>query len=159
MARRQHEGQYKTQDGTVTVVMQAMGGVTAGKLGLKLGKLFGPSLGTLIMSAHNKDAAGMASAVKELFGNLSEQQFTELLSSVLAEAQVNTGEEFKDATVKNLDSIFEGCPGSIYKILFDGLALNFTSFSSELGIPQDLLPKLQELAKKAADKAMKSAGA
>lgn len=159
MARRTHEGQYKTQDGEVTITLQAMGGVAAGHLGLKLGRLFGPALGSLIMSAHQKDITGIATACRELFGNLTPEQFSDLLKSVLAEAQVNDGTTISDCTVKKLDSIFEGCPGSVYRVLFDGLALNFTGFSSELGIPADLLPKLQEVAKKVADKAMKSASA
>lgn len=157
MSRRTHEAQYKTQDGEVKVVLQAMGGVTAGRLGLKLGKLFGPGLSSLIMGAHNKDAAGLAQGARELFANLSDDQFNGLLNSVLAESQVQTGEEFTDGTLKKLDEIFEGCPGSVYRILWDGLALNFQGFSAELGIPPDLLSKLMTVGQKAAAKAMKSA--
>lgn len=157
MARRTHEGQYPTQEEgvSVSISLQAMGGVKAGQLGIKLGKMFGPSLGALIMGAHNKDANAMAGSVRELFGNLTETQFTDLLKSVLAESQIQVGDELLDCTVERLDRTFEGCPGSVYRVLFDGLRLNFQGFTKELGIPADLLAKLTTLGKKAADKAMK----
>ncbi len=156
MARRQHTGTYLTEDGSVAITVQAMGGVEAGLLGIRLGSIIGPALAGIVSAMENEDPESITKSMSQLFTKLSASEFKDILKLVLAGAQASTGNEFLDVNIPWLDDAFASCPGSLYKLMFDGIKVNFASFSKELGLNADLMSKLKKVAVKAASKAVAS---
>lgn len=150
MARRQQTDTYKTDEGDIEITVQALGGIEAGLLGLKLGGILGPALATAAVSMDTRDALGLGSSINALFTKVTPAEFKSLLKEVIAGAQAKTSEEFVDVTMAWLENQFAGCPGSLYKLLLNAIKVNFTNFSQELGLSDDLMAKLKTIATKGA---------
>lgn len=160
MARRIHTANYQTEDGTVEVTVQALGGITGSQLGIKLMSIFGPSMVGLIAAMEKDDPAAIMACMREMLGKLGPNDFKALLKEVLTGAQAKQGNEFVDVTVEWVDEAFGGAPGSVFKLTFDAIKVNFSNFSQELGFGRDLLTKLGNAMRTGAMKAMaKAAGA
>lgn len=152
MARKQENFKYPTEDGEVEITLLSMGGLDASKLGLKLGGMLGPAIISIFVAADSKDSSAGAEAGRMLAEKLTPATFESVLKEVLAGAQMKIGEEFEDVTMALLNDTFSGSAGSIYKLAYDAVRLNFRNFSRGLGISSESIAKLEAIAKKQAAK-------
>lgn len=154
MARKQVTKKYPTDDGEVEITLTAMGGLQGSKLGIRLGGMLGPSVVSLFTAADAQSAQAGAEAGRMLFEKLTPATFESVAKEVLAGAQMKTAEgDFEDVTMPLLDDAFSGAVGSIYKLVFDAISLNFTNFSRGLGISSEGMAKLEKIASKQMGKA------
>lgn len=152
MARRQATNSYTTEDGSVEITVQAMGGMDAGLLGLRLGGILGPTLAGIVAAMESDDPVAITGAMNQMFTKLTPTEFKDLVKLIMAGAQAKLGSEFADVTLAFLNETFASCPGSLFKLIYDGLKVNFQSFFKELGLSADLEAKLKKAATKAANK-------
>lgn len=149
MARKQVTKKYPTDDSEVEITLTAMGGLDGSKLGIRLGGMLGPSVVSLFTAADAQSAAAGAEAGRMLFEKLTPATFENIAKEVLAGAQLKTAEgEFEDVTMTLLNDVFSGAVGSIYKLVFDAISLNFRNFSRGLGISSEGMAKLEKIASK-----------
>lgn len=156
MARRQTTAEYKTEEGTVEITLQALGGTEGGLLALRLGGILGPGIAGIATAIDHDDSAGLSAAVNQLFAKVPPAEFKDLLKQLTAGAQGRAADEFHDVTAEWLNETFAGCPGSIFKLMFNAIKTNFSGFTEELGLSADLLTKLKNVGMKAAAKAAKA---
>lgn len=154
MARTQEVKTYATENGEVEITLMKMGGMEASKLGIRLGGMLGPAAISLFTAADAQSAQAGAEAGRMLAERLTPQVFENVLKEMLSGAQMKTPEgEFEDVSIKLLDDVFSGAAGSIFKLAFDCVRMNFRNFSQGLGISSATMDKLAAVAAKHAVKA------
>lgn len=152
MARRSITKAYKTDEGEVEITIQALGGIEGGLLGIKLGEVFAPSMAAIITAFTNDDAPSILAAMAAMFTKLPPSEFKSMLTQLMSGAQAKLKGEFVDINLTVLDDTFAGSPGSIYRLAYDAIRLNFKNFGAELGFSAALATKLQAVAARAATK-------
>lgn len=154
MARTQEVKKYATEDGEVEITLMKMGGMDASKLGIRLGGLLGPAVISMFVASDSQSAQAGAEAGRLFAEKLTPQVFENVLKEMLAGAQMKTPEgEFEDCTIGLLNDVFSGAAGSIFKLAFDCVRMNFRNFLQGLGISSATMGKLEAVAAKHAAKA------
>ena len=119
--------------GDADVTLQAVGGLRAGKLLVKLSRILSPALGELSLGE-----AGVPAAAAKLFENLSEGEFESLLKDFLDGAVVRysdaDGRPQERVLWPVINDLFQGTSLSLIPLLAAALKLNYGNFSNALSL-------------------------
>ena len=149
--RKQETAMFQTalSDDPIEIMVTALDGNAGGKLGARLIQIFGPGIVGLVTAMEGSDQPRVMGAAGELFSKLSEDEFERLKTMLLKGAQATANGEARDVTPAFIGEAFAGHPGSLYKLLFFALKLNFSSFFHDLGLSAETMSRLQAKVAKA----------
>lgn len=141
--RKTAEVEVETTEGRTKCTLLAMGGIDAGLMSIELSNVFGPAILGVVTSMQSNDGEAVMRAVGSLTEKLGEAKFRQMKDKLLRGGQCVYKGQFVDLRDDVIDDIFSGHPGSLFRLLFEALKLNFASFMGDLGVKMASLTALQ----------------
>jgi len=124
----------ETSEGECEVSLLAMGGVKAAKMGVKIVNVFGGGIAGLVSSFQSGNVDKAMESANALAAKLSPDEFMAMQKDLFEGAQARIDGEAHDMDAKFMDNYFSGHSGSIFKLMYEALKLNFSSFFQDLGL-------------------------
>lgn len=123
--------EFKTQSGTVKVMIQQLGGRSSLLLSMRLAKVIFPALAG-VAGARGGDKLAMLTAFAGAAEKISPAEFDSLFCDLL-KGQVTifdepNGQVYTDNGFEKIDEIFKGSVLEIYKIFLFALEVNYQDF-------------------------------
>jgi len=120
--RKTAEVQIETSRGLAAVTLQQVGGRSGAALFVRLAAIIGPN------------AASLQKLDMAILGVLKQEDFDYVRSELLRGALVKVSGEALTLDENAIDDLFAGHVGSLLKLLFEALKLNFSSLFVDAGL-------------------------